>query len=52
MENLLPALPLDGHSGITLQMSEEKASQFVDWTRNQGSGNAGLVLAWAVYDEL
>lgn len=50
--NLLPVPPLDGNSGITLLMSEEKALRFLDWTRNQGFGMAGLVLAWAVYDRL
>lgn len=50
--NLLPVPPLDGHTGITLLMSERTALRFVDWTRRQGLGLAGLLLAWVVYDRI
>jgi len=47
--NLLPIPPLDGHTGITLLMSERAALRFLDWSHFQGLGFAGLLLAWAVY---
>lgn len=50
--NLLPVPPLDGNMGITIFMSEEKAVRFLDWTRNQGFGMIGLILAWYVYGKL
>jgi Zn-dependent protease len=50
--NLLPVPPLDGHTGITLLMSESTALRFLDWTRRQGLGLAGLLLAWVVYDKI
>jgi Zn-dependent protease len=50
--NLLPVPPLDGHTGVTLLMGEGAAVRFLDWTRNQGFGTMGLVLAWVVYDRI
>lgn len=50
--NLLPVPPLDGHTGITLLMSKEQALRFLDWTRNQGLGFAGILLAWVLYDRI
>ena len=50
--NLLPVPPLDGNTGVTLLMSEESALRFLDWTRNQGFGMAGLLLAWVLYDKV
>jgi Zn-dependent protease len=50
--NLLPVPPLDGHTGVTLLMSEGTALRFLDWTRRQGLGLAGLVLAWVIYDKI
>jgi Zn-dependent protease len=50
--NLLPVPPLDGNTGITLLMSEERALRFLNWTRNHGLGMAGLLVAWAVYGKL
>jgi len=47
--NLLPLPPLDGHTGVTLLMSEQKALRFLDWTRNLQLGMAGVVLAWVLY---
>ena len=47
--NLLPVPPLDGNSGITLLMSEEKALRFLDRICKQCFGIVGLVLAWVVY---
>ncbi len=47
--NLLPVPPLDGHNGITLLMSDKTAQRYLDWTRNQGFGMAGLLLAWYLY---
>ncbi|HXO88951.1 MAG TPA: site-2 protease family protein [Candidatus Acidoferrales bacterium] len=50
--NLLPVPPLDGHSGVTLLMSRTAALRFIDWTRGQGFGMLGLVLAWVLYDRI
>jgi Zn-dependent protease len=50
--NLLPVPPLDGHSGVTLLMSRTAALRFIDWTRSQGFGMLGLVLAWVLYDRI
>ncbi|HKV05750.1 MAG TPA: site-2 protease family protein [Candidatus Acidoferrales bacterium] len=50
--NLLPIPPLDGHTGVTLLMSEPTALKFLDWTQNQGFGMMGIVLAWALYDKI
>jgi Zn-dependent protease len=50
--NLLPVPPLDGNTGITLLMSEKTGQRFLDWTRNQGFGMAGLLLAWVLYDRI
>jgi Zn-dependent protease len=50
--NLLPVPPLDGNNGITLFMSESTALKFVNWSRSQGFGMLGLVLAWYAYDKL
>src|ERR1700693_1075531 len=48
--NLLPVPPLDGNTGITIFMSQPVALRFLDWTRNQGLGMAGLLLAWVLFD--
>lgn len=50
--NLLPVPPLDGHNGVTLLMSEGTARRFLEWTRAQGLGMAGLVLAWVLFDKI
>jgi len=50
--NLLPVPPLDGNNGVTLLMSEEAGLRFLDWTRTQGFGMLGLILAWVVYDRI
>ena len=50
--NLLPVPPLDGNTGITLLMSERAALGFLDFSRNQGFGVMGLVLAWVLYDRI
>ena len=50
--NLLPVPPLDGHSVVTLLMSRTAALRFIDWTRGQGFGMLGLVLAWVLYDRI
>jgi len=50
--NLLPVPPLDGNTGITIFMSESAALKFVDWSRSQGFGMIGLLLAWYVYDKI
>lgn len=50
--NLLPVPPLDGHTGITLLMSEETGLRFLEWSRSQGFGILGLLLAWVVYGKL
>lgn len=50
--NLLPVPPLDGHTGVTLLMSDETAVRFLDWSRSQGFGMIGLLLAWFVFDKL
>lgn len=50
--NLLPVPPLDGHNGITLLMSERTALRYLDWTRNQGLGMAGLLLGWYLYGKV
>ena len=50
--NLLPVPPLDGNTGVTLLMSEQRALRFLSWTRNQGFGMAGLLLAWVLYDKI
>lgn len=50
--NLLPVPPLDGHTGVTLLMREGTALRFLEWSRTQGFGLIGIVLAWVVYDKL
>ncbi len=50
--NLLPVPPLDGNAGVTLLMSEAAALRFLDFSRNQGFGIMGLVLAWVLYDRV
>jgi Zn-dependent protease len=50
--NLLPVPPLDGNTAITLFMSEATALRFLNWTRSQGFGMAGLLLAWVLYDKI
>ena len=50
--NLLPVPPLDGNTGITLFMSEGTALRFINWSRSQGFGMIGLVLAWYAYDRI
>ena len=50
--NLLPVPPLDGHTGVTLLMSRTAALRFIDWSRSQGFGMLGLVLAWVLYDRI
>jgi Zn-dependent protease len=50
--NLLPVPPLDGNTGITLFMNGETALRFLNWSRSQGFGMIGLLLAWYVYDKL
>ena len=50
--NLLPVPPLDGHTGIMLLMSESTARRFLQWTRAQGLGMAGLLLAWVLFDKV
>ena len=50
--NLLPVPPLDGHNGVTLLMSESTARRFLEWTRAQGLGMMGLVLAWFLFDKI
>jgi Zn-dependent protease len=50
--NLLPVPPLDGNTGITFLMSEEKARAFLEWTHRQGLGMLGLFLAWALYGKI
>jgi Zn-dependent protease len=50
--NLLPVPPLDGHSAVTLLMSRATAVGFLNWSRNQGFGMLGLVLAWVLYDRV
>ena len=50
--NLLPVPPLDGHTGVTLLMREGVALRFLEWSRTQGFGLIGLLLAWVVYGKL
>ena len=50
--NLLPVPPLDGNTGITLFMNGETALRFLNWSRTQGFGMIGLLLAWYVYDRM
>lgn len=50
--NLLPVPPLDGNTGIVLFMSKERALRFLEWTRTQGYGMAGLLLAWVLFDKV
>jgi Zn-dependent protease len=50
--NLLPVPPLDGNTGITLFMTENSALKFLHWTRTQGFGFMGLMLAWFLYDKI
>jgi Zn-dependent protease len=48
--NLLPVPPLDGHTGITIFMSQSASLRFLEWTRSQGLGMAGMLLAWVLFD--
>ena len=50
--NLLPVPPLDGNTGVTLLMSQDRARRFLIWTHRQGFGMAGLLLAWVLYDKI
>jgi Zn-dependent protease len=50
--NLLPVPPLDGNTGITLFMNGETALRFLNWSRTQGFGMIGLILAWYAYDKM
>lgn len=50
--NLLPVPPLDGNTGITIFMNGESALRFLNWSRSQGFGMIGLLLAWYVYDKM
>jgi Zn-dependent protease len=50
--NLLPVPPLDGNTAITVFMSDRVALRFVSWTRSQGFGMAGLLLAWVLYGRI
>ncbi|MGD0964198.1 MAG: site-2 protease family protein [Candidatus Acidiferrales bacterium] len=50
--NLLPVPPLDGNTAITVFMSDRAALRFISWTRSQGLGMAGLLLAWVLYDRI
>ncbi|MGH9682937.1 MAG: site-2 protease family protein [Candidatus Acidiferrales bacterium] len=50
--NLLPVPPLDGNTGITVLMSEERALRFIAWTHSQGFGMIGLLVAWIAYDKI
>jgi Zn-dependent protease len=50
--NLFPVPPLDGHTAVTLVMSEGAALRFLAWTRNSGLGMAGILLAWVLYDKI
>jgi Zn-dependent protease len=50
--NLLPVPPLDGNTAVTLFMSEGTALRFLNWTRTQGYGMAGLLLAWYLYGKI
>ena len=50
--NLLPVPPLDGNTGITLLMSEETGLRFLNWSRSQGFGMLGLIVAWYAFDKI
>jgi Zn-dependent protease len=50
--NLLPVPPLDGHTGVTLFMSQGAAIRFLNWTSNQNFGLMGIILAWVLYDRI
>ena len=50
--NLLPVPPLDGHTGVTLFMSQAVAVRFLNWTNNQNFGLIGILLAWVLYDRI
>ena len=50
--NLLPVPPLDGNTGITVVMGNQMAMRFLNFSRSQGFGMLGLLLAWIVYDKM
>jgi membrane-associated protease RseP (regulator of RpoE activity) len=50
--NLLPVPPLDGNTGITIFMGEERARRFMDWTTRSALGFAGILLAWFIYNRI
>jgi Zn-dependent protease len=50
--NLLPVPPLDGNTGITLLMSEQTGLRFLNWSRSQGFGMLGLIVAWYAFDRI
>jgi Zn-dependent protease len=50
--NLLPVPPLDGHTGVTLLMSEQAALKFLHFTRTQSFGMVGILLAWVLYGKI
>ncbi|MFQ5789925.1 MAG: site-2 protease family protein [Acidobacteriota bacterium] len=47
--NLIPFPPLDGNAGITILMSEDKALRFLEFSRTQGFGILGILIAWMAY---
>jgi Zn-dependent protease len=49
---LLPVPPLDGNTGVTLLMSESAGMRFLHWSRTQGFGMIGLLIAWYAYDKI
>ncbi len=50
--NLLPVPPLDGHTGVTLLMTESMGLRFLELTSSQNLGMLGIVLAWVLYDRI
>ena len=48
--NLLPFPPLDGHAGITVFMSEQRALEFLEWVR--GIGMLGLLASWVIFGQI
>ena len=50
--NLLPVPPLDGHAGITILMSEDRARWFLDLFRQPGFALMGIVVAWMLFGRI
>jgi len=50
--NLLPVPPLDGNTVVGLFVSEQRARDWFDFSRDPNYGFMGLVIAWVLFGRL